>query len=68
VVGEEVTEHRMELITSIIRLLLAMVPEQRASQVKEETVRYQVASASNEVDSPPFERDRLEALLQYAPM
>ena len=35
VLGKEVTHHRLELITSIIRLLLTMVPQQRASGVKE---------------------------------
>jgi four helix bundle protein len=33
VVGEEATEHRLNLTTSIICLLLTMVPEQRSSKV-----------------------------------
>jgi four helix bundle protein len=40
VLGEKVTEHRMNLLTDIIRLLLTMVPEQRNSTVCEDAVEY----------------------------
>ena len=68
VVGEKVTEHRIELITSIICLLLTMVPEQRTSQVKEETVSYQVTSGFDETGSPSLNRERLAVLLQHIPV
>lgn len=40
VLGETVMQHRLGLVTQIIRLLLAMVPQQRASGVKEEIKPY----------------------------
>ncbi len=42
VLGEKVAEHRMSLLTEVIRLLLTMIPDQRnrAVAVKEEAVEY----------------------------
>jgi four helix bundle protein len=40
VLGERVTEHRMNLVTEIIRLLLTMIPDQRNSTVCEDGVEY----------------------------
>ncbi len=40
VLGENVAEHRMRLITQIIRLLLTMVPDQRNVSLHEESVPY----------------------------
>lgn len=40
VLGEEVTHHRMEFLSHIIRLLLTMVPEQRGSALHEESPEY----------------------------
>ncbi len=68
VLGEEVAGHRMSLLTSIICLLLTMVPEQRTSQVKEDTISYQAAPGSNGAGSPPLDRERLESLLRDVPM
>ena len=38
--GDAVADHRMNLLTEIIRLLLTMVPEQRNSTVCEDAVEY----------------------------
>ncbi len=51
VLGEEVTNHRMNLLTEIIRLLLTMVPEQRSSTVCEDAVEY--CSASWKAEEAP---------------
>ena len=40
VLGEEVTEHRMSLLTEIIRLLLTMIPDQRNNTVCEDESEY----------------------------
>jgi len=40
VLGENVTEHRMSLLTDIIRLLLTMIPDQRNNMVCEDAVEY----------------------------
>jgi len=41
ILGETVTHHRLDLMTQIIRLLLTMVPQQRASGMKEEVKAYE---------------------------
>lgn len=40
VLNEEVVEHRMELLSKIIRLLLTMVPQQRGEGIREEPGYY----------------------------
>jgi four helix bundle protein len=42
VLGESTSEHRLQLITRIIQLLLAMVPDQRGSTIREEATGYDV--------------------------
>jgi four helix bundle protein len=44
VLGEQVVEHRTELITQIIRLLLVMVPDQRSRYLKEESEIYDTSA------------------------
>jgi len=66
VLGEKVAEHRIRLLTQIIRLLLTMIPDQRTAPVLRE-------------DSPPYGLERtdfeqplrgaeLVALLENAPL
>jgi len=38
--GEELTNQRLELLTSVVRLLLAMVPQQRGRTLREEAEPY----------------------------
>ena len=40
VLGEAIAEHRMELTTQIIRLLIKMVPDQRGYKIKEDSPEY----------------------------
>jgi len=40
VLGETVAEHRMGFLTEIVRLLLAMIPDQRGSSLREDSVPY----------------------------
>jgi four helix bundle protein len=44
VLGEEVTTHRLELMTKIIKMLMVMVPDQRGEYIKEETASFGVVS------------------------
>ncbi len=37
-------EHRMQVIAEILRLLLTMVPQQRASTLRESTIQYETES------------------------
>jgi four helix bundle protein len=40
VLGEEVTQHRLNFMTEIIRLLLSIVPEQRGGKIQEPSPSY----------------------------
>jgi len=48
VLTEAVASHRMSLLTQIIRLLLAMVPDQRGAFLHEEAAPYRVSAAELE--------------------
>ena len=42
ILGSEVSEHRLQFLTEIIRLLLTMVPDQRGDTLKEEEQPYRI--------------------------
>jgi four helix bundle protein len=44
VLGEEISTHRIHLITQITRLLLTMVPEQRGYTLREDSPEYHIHS------------------------
>ena len=50
VLGDEVANHRIELLVQIIRLLLAMVPHERGKSLHEEKASY-VVSGKDALDS-----------------
>jgi len=64
VLGEAVANHRIQLLTKIIRLLLAMVPDQRGTVLREEPTPYGIASAPTALD----EESPSEPLLTDIPM
>lgn len=43
VLGPAVVEHRMKLLTEVIKLLLKMIPDQRGSELREAPVPYRTA-------------------------
>lgn len=51
VLGEVVTQHRLQLLTQIIRLLLTMVPQQRKHVLHEEVSLYQINSSNAKPDN-----------------
>jgi four helix bundle protein len=53
ILGEDVLEHRLNLHTEIIRLLLTIVPAQRNTTIKEEASAY-TPFTDNEMDSDPI--------------
>ena len=57
VLGEGVTNHRLEYLTHIIRLLLTMVPQQRGKTLKEEKAVYETTSVLEKVPLPDVIRD-----------
>ncbi|MBI5383352.1 MAG: four helix bundle protein [Verrucomicrobia bacterium] len=61
VLGENVNEHRINLLAEIIRLLLAMVPDQRGAMLREDQVPYQV---EGEMEEPK----NLAELLNQVPL
>jgi four helix bundle protein len=67
VLGETVVQHRLDLLTQIIRLLLTMVPQQRGHRLREEDTLYQVTTANSQ-PSAAANRDLLENLLQDIPL
>jgi four helix bundle protein len=68
VLGEAVTTHRLQFLTQIVRLLLTMVPDQRAygSFLKEESPADVPFPERVELESPP-DPQLLAQLLQDAP-
>ncbi len=51
ILGEDVTQHRLQLLTEVIRLLLTMIPQQRGRVLREKSALYQ-ATPYNAEDSP----------------
>ena len=47
VLGETVVQHRLDLMTQIIRLLLVMVPDQRGGEIHESPSFYEASSSEN---------------------
>ena len=69
VLGDPVAKHRLQLLTQIVRLLLAMVPDQRTygSFLKEDSPAY--LPDQNQTDPEPLpDPNLLSQLLQDAPM
>ncbi|MGD2177982.1 MAG: four helix bundle protein [Anaerolineae bacterium] len=58
VLDEDVTRHRLQLLTEIIRLLLTMIPQQRGRTLREERSRHQAIPNA----------DALSNLLEHVPL
>jgi len=66
VLGEQVAEHRIRLLTQIIRLLLTMIPDQRIAPVlREDSPPYGLEQTDF---APPLSGAKLGAILQNAPV
>ena len=66
VLGEAVTSHRLKLLTEIIRLILAMVPQQRGGMIREKRASYR-SSPNQAQPELTLNREELEILLQHIP-
>lgn len=51
ILGDQVTEHRFEILAQIVRLLLTMIPQKRTQIVKEDSSNYETLSMK---ESVPF--------------
>jgi four helix bundle protein len=66
VLGEVVTDHRMALLTQIIRLLLRMIPQQRGYKISESKSNYLSVACGGEGEVPSAQD--LSILLGDIPM
>lgn len=66
VLGETVTEHRLNLLAEIIRLLLTMIPQQRERPLREERLPYKT-DMNNQLSVQAVNDQALDNLLQDIP-
>ncbi len=52
ILGEGVVSHRIELLTEVIKLLLAMIPDQRGTLLREEPPPYGIPALPSNPDLP----------------
>ena len=52
ILGEKVTQHRLQLTTQVLRLLLTMIPQQRGRILREEPQKYR-ANPETSIEPPP---------------
>ena len=65
ILGGTISEHRMNLLTEIIRLLLTMVPQQRDRVLREDGVEYEMKLEDCNSEIQPID---MEPLLQNIPL
>jgi four helix bundle protein len=56
ILGEELTQHRLDLLTQTIRLFLTMVPQQRGGVLHDESVPYLMGSDNERADPSVLQR------------
>jgi four helix bundle protein len=62
ILSEAVFEHRLQLLTRVIQLILTMIPQQRGRVLRERPGIYQVACDYDKVS------EALDSLLQHVPL
>ena len=67
ILGEAVVQHRLQLLSEVIRLLLTMVPQQRGRILREESSVYQT-SLDNTRPNAITDRGALDNLLRDIPL
>lgn len=66
ILGEGVVQHRLRLLTETIRLLLAMIPQQRGRALRENTPEYQAEMLTPNLPAPTSKE--LNDLLKNIPI
>jgi four helix bundle protein len=67
ILGETVVQHRLQLLTEVVRLLLTMVPQQRGRILREDSIPYHTSSDNNQTNvTTPWEK--LDDLLRDIPL
>ncbi len=67
VLGEPVVNHRLNLLTQVIRLLLTMIPQQRGRTLREHATPY-LTNPETSHPTPTNGEETLEALLENIPI
>ncbi len=67
VLGEEVTNHRIRILTQVIRLVITMVTQQRGRVLREQDVAYQTNYYNAKLETT-VNREELDNLLQNVPL
>ena len=67
ILGEVVAEHRLELLSEVIRLLLTMVPQQRSRVLREDRIEYETGSLGKQTDKNTNEGE-IHELLHNIPL
>ncbi|MBC8449203.1 MAG: four helix bundle protein [Chloroflexi bacterium] len=67
ILGETVVQHRLQLLTEVIRLLLTMVPQQRRSILRENSVPYYTGSDNTQANTSA-RWEKLDDLLRDIPL
>jgi four helix bundle protein len=66
ILGETIVQHRLQLLTEVIRLLLTMVPQQRSRSLREPGAPYWIEPDNTEPDAS-LNWETLDNLLQDIP-
>ncbi|MDH7486133.1 MAG: four helix bundle protein [Anaerolineae bacterium] len=67
ILGEAVVQHRLQLLTEVVRLLLTMVPQQRGRILREDSIPYETGPDNSQQDAAtPWEK--LDDLLRDIPL
>ena len=66
ILDRSVIDHRLQLLTEIIRLLLTMVPQQRGRTLREEGTPY--SASLDDAQSDTLDEQRLNNLLKHVPL
>ena len=69
VLGRAVVQHRLQLFSEVIPLLLTMIPQQRRDQrtLRENSATYQANQGENAIE-PAFKWEKLDALVKTIPL
>lgn len=62
VLGSEVTTHRIQLLTQIVRMLLVMIPDQRGNVLREDSPAYEAAPTIFRLDGSEISSGLLECI------
>jgi len=67
ILGETVAQHRLQLLSEVVRLLLTMVPQQRGRILREDNILYHTGSDSTQPNATTS-WERLDDLLRDIPL